>query len=50
MILNKLSLLSDDYKEKFRYTIIKNKWEENLKSENMFELRNIGQKLVQGLT
>ncbi len=47
-ILNKLSLLSDDYKEKFRYTIIKNKWEENLKSENIFRIERYRTKVSSG--
>ena len=47
-ILNKLSLLSDDYKEKFRYTIIKNKWEENLKSENIFRIERYKAKVSSG--
>ena len=38
MISDKLSMLSDDYKERFRYSIIKNKWEENLKINKIFKI------------
>ena len=33
MILNKLSLLSEEYREKFRYFEIKNLWESNLSKD-----------------
>lgn len=48
MILNKLSLLSDDYKEKFRYSKIVCKWEENLKLENIFRIERYRTKVSSG--
>ncbi len=39
MILNKLSLLSEEYREKFRYFEIKNLWESNLsKDKRLFKV------------
>ena len=35
MISDKLSMLSDDYKERFRYSIIKNKWEEKVTNKKL---------------
>ena len=48
MISKKLAFLSDDYKEKFRYSIIKNKWEENLKLEKIFHIEKYRAKVSSG--
>jgi len=48
MILKKLELLSVEYRERFRYSKIKNKWEENLKLENIFRIERYRAKVSSG--
>ena len=48
MISKKLALLSEEYRERFRYSKIKNKWEENLKLENTFYIERYKAKVSSG--
>jgi tRNA U55 pseudouridine synthase TruB len=48
MILNKISLLSEDYKERFRYTDIKKTWELNLNQSKIYKIERYVAKVSSG--
>jgi tRNA U55 pseudouridine synthase TruB len=48
MIVNKISLLSEEYRERFRYSNIKSLWETNLEAENMFKMEEYRTKVSSG--